>query len=126
VLVCGCGQDAPIGRHDFDRDERVDGEAVLARQPADSAAQGQAGDADRPGVAERHGHTVLGQRGCDLAGSQAGAGPHGPTVQIDVEAAEVARIEDENAVASAVPGEAVAAGANREIEAVATGEVDCR
>ena len=53
------GGDLPaVGRDDLDRLEGVDGQAVLADQPADPAAEGQPGDADRPGVAERRRQTV--------------------------------------------------------------------
>ena len=103
-----------VGRHDLDRLEGVDRQAVLADQPADPAAEGEPGDADRPGVAERGGQTV-GRRGDRVfLGRQTGLGPRDPALGIDVEALHGAEVEHDPAVVGAVAGEAVAAAADRQ------------
>jgi endonuclease YncB( thermonuclease family) len=44
-----------VGGDDLGREQVVDGQAVVADQIADPASQGEAADADRPGVAEAGG-----------------------------------------------------------------------
>ena len=53
VLLLARGDEPALGGDDLDRDERIDGQAVLAHQPADAATERQAGQADAAGVAER-------------------------------------------------------------------------
>ncbi len=113
-----------VGRHDLDRLEGVDRQAVLADQPADPAAEGEPGDADRPGVAERGGQTV-GRRGDRVfLGRQTGLGPRDPALGIDVEALHGAEVEHDAAVVGAVAGEAVAAAADRQGQARLACQVD--
>jgi hypothetical protein len=47
VLVRGGGHEPAVGRDELDREQVVDRQAVLAREPADAAAERQPGD---PGV----------------------------------------------------------------------------
>ena len=61
VRVLAGGDLAAVGRDDLDRHERIDGQAVLAHQPADPATERQAGDADRARVAERRREPVGGR-----------------------------------------------------------------
>ena len=75
MLGLAGGDQPAVGGHDLDRDEGVDGQAVLAHEPADAAAEGQAGDPDAAGVAERGRETVRRDRRGVLAGGQAGLGP---------------------------------------------------
>ena len=76
----------------------VDGQAVLADEPADAAAERQAGDADRAGVTERGGEAVSGRGVGVLAGRQPGAGPGEAAVGVDVQALHRAQVEDDAAV----------------------------
>ena len=124
VLGLAGDQLAPVGGHDLDRDERIDREAVLADEPADAAAEGQPGDADRAGVAERRGQAMGGGRLGELDRGQAGLCPGNPRIGVDVQAAHVGEVEDDAAVDGAVAGEAVAAAADRELELVVAGERD--
>ena len=106
-----------IGGDDLDRLEGIDGQAVLARQPADPATERQAGDADRTGVAERRCEPVCGHRIGVFAGRQAWLRPRHAAIRIDVEALHRAEVEDDPAIVGAVAGEAVPAAANRQGQA---------
>ena len=58
---CGVGvsaQEAAIGCHNVGGKQIIDGEAILADEVADAAAQGQPADADGAGVAEAGGEAV--------------------------------------------------------------------
>ncbi len=116
VLGLARDEDAAVGRHDLDRDQRVDRHAVLACEPADPAAEGEAGDADAAGVAERRRQAMLGRGDRVLAGGQAGAGPGQPGDRVDVQALHGAEVEDDAAVARSVASEAVTAAADGELE----------
>ena len=74
-----------IGGDHLDSLERIDGEAVLAHQPADTAAQCQAADADGSGVTERRREAVGRGRVRVLAGGQARLGPREAPIDVDVE-----------------------------------------
>ena len=75
VLGLARRDDAAVGGDDLDRHEGVDGQAVLAGEPADAATQGQAGDADAARVAERGRQAVGRRRDRVLLGAQARPGP---------------------------------------------------
>jgi hypothetical protein len=64
--------------HDVGREQVVDREPVLAHEVADAAAEGEAADADRSGVAEADAEPVLRGRDGDLAGRGARLGPGRP------------------------------------------------
>jgi hypothetical protein len=58
VIVGGCSDDVALGGDDLGFHEVVDGETVLAHEPADAAAQGEAADAGVAHDAARGGQTV--------------------------------------------------------------------
>src|SRR5207247_4577433 len=97
---------------------------VLADEVADPTAEGDARDPDRAGVAETDRQAVLGERGADVRGGQARAGPDRSTVTVDVELPQLADVEDDAALGRAVTRAAVAAAADRELEARPTGDVE--
>src|SRR4029079_8759837 len=98
--------------------------AVLAKQPADAATEGQAADADRSRVAERGGEP-MGRRGDRvLAGRQAGLRPRDPAVRVDVQTLHRAEIEDDATLVRGVAGEAVAAAADGQLETGLPGQRD--
>ena len=117
VRVLARGDLPPIGGDDLDRDEGVDGQAVLAHQPADPATERQPADADRAGVAERGGKAVSGRGPRVLPGGQAGLRPGETPLRVDVEALHRSEVEDDPALARPVAGQAVAAAADRQLEA---------
>ena len=117
-MVVRIGRDqTTIGRHDLDGLQRVDGEAVLADEEADTAAERQAGDADGAGVAERGGKAVRRGRCRVLARGQAGLGPRRSSLGIDMEPLHAREIEHDPVIDSAVAGDAVAAAPHRELHA---------
>ena len=97
---------------------------MLADEIADTTAEGDAGDSDRAGVAEADRQAVLGERGADVRAGQARAGPGRSTVHVDVELPQLADVEDDAALGRAVTRAAVAAAADRELEARPTGDVE--
>ena len=124
MLGLAGGQQAAVRGDDVDRHEGIDGHPVLAHEPADAATQGQAGDADARGVAERR-RQAVGRRGTRvLAGGQAGLRPGQLAIGIDVQAAHAAQVEDDAAVDGAEAGQAVRSTANRQVEPGVAGEQD--
>jgi hypothetical protein len=90
----GVGADRPaVGGHQLGRQQAVDGQAVLAGQVPDAAAQGEAPDAHRRGVAEADGQPVPGRLGGHLPGGQAGLRPGGPPGGVDLQRLELGQVE---------------------------------
>src|SRR5204863_7859773 len=108
-----------VGRHHV-----VDGEAVLAGQVADAAAQREAADPYRTGVAEAHRETVLSGRSGELGGGEAGLGPGRAASDVDVDRRHVAQVDDQPVVGGAVAGPAVPAAADCERQAGLARESD--
>src|SRR5690606_3397417 len=59
-------QQPPVRGYDLGRQQRVDGEAVLARQVSHATPQRDAADAYRPGVAEADDEVLAGHDAGDL------------------------------------------------------------
>ena len=79
--------------HDVRGEERVDGQAVLAHEVADAAAERDPADPDRAGVAEAGRQAVRADALGVLGGGEPGLGPGGAPVDIDVELGEAAQVE---------------------------------
>ena len=124
MLALRRGQHLAGGGDDLDREQRVDRQAVLAHEAADATAEGDAAETDRSGVAERRREAVRGDRRGELAGRQPGPRPRDALRRIDVQAAQIAHVDDERIVAAAVAGQAVPAAADGDLDAVETREVD--
>ena len=81
VVVGVDAAQAPVGGHDLDREHAVGGQAVLAREPADAAAEACSRRRRRPARSPPAGRAVLGRRRGDLepqrAGGDAGAAGDG-------------------------------------------------
>src|SRR3989304_2191613 len=106
----GGGAEAAAGAGGDPRGERVvDRQAVLPDEIPDPAAERDPADPDRAGVAEAHGEPVLGRRGRDLGGGEAGRGPGGPCLGVDLQALQVPEADDQAVVDGAVGRPAVAA-----------------
>ncbi len=118
------GQQPSIGGDDLGGQQVVDRQAEAPDQVADAAAQGDAADADRPGVAEADRQAVF--RGCrgHLAGGEPGLGPCRPPLDVDVQLAHVAQVDHDSAVADPVAGVRVTATAHGERQAGLAGELD--
>ena len=124
MLVGAGGDERAVGGDDVGREQVVAGEAVLAHQPAEAAAQRQPADAgvgDGPagrGEAERLGLAV------EFAPEQAALGVGRARSGVDADALEAAQVDHQAAVAHGVAGRAVAAAAHRDPEIVLSSEVD--
>jgi hypothetical protein len=117
-------EDAAVGGDQFGGQQAVDGEAVLADQVADAAAQGEAADADRGGVAEPGRQPVGAHLGGVGPGGQAGLGPGGAPLGVEVEGGHGGQVQHDPAVGGAVAGEAVAAAADRQLQPAVAGQGD--
>jgi hypothetical protein len=115
VAVSVGAQPPAVGAHDLDGQQVVDRQPVLADQVADPAGQGDPPDPDRGGVAEPGRQAALGRRGGVLAGGQAGLGPGGARLGVDLQRAQAPKVEHDPPVGGAVPGRAVAAAADRQL-----------
>ena len=114
------GDEPAVGGHEVHLDQAVDRQAVLAGQPADATAEGQAPEADRAGVAERRREAVLsGGRACTRRRSRRpGPSRFRRTGSMSI-AAHRAQV-DEQPVGRRVAGDAVAAALDRDLEAELT------
>ena len=124
VLLAVHVQRVSPGGDELDREQVVDREPVLADEPADSPAQREPGDADRPGVAEAGRQSVARGLGGVLPGGEAGLRPRGPLGRVDVQPAHGPEVEHEPAVGDAVARVAVAAAPDRQLQVVLAGERD--
>ena len=124
-LTLGVHRDDVAVRGDhLDCDEGVDGQAVLAHQPADAATQRQAADADRRGVAVGGREAVCLRGGSILARRQARTGLRDARVGIDVHRAQVAQVEQDRVIHRAVARETVAAAPDGQRQVLVPGQPD--
>ena len=114
VLVRIGGQQPAVGGHDLDRLEGIDRQTELPNEEADTAAERQPGDADRPGVPEGRCETMGSGGFRVLPGRHAGLDPRGLPLGVDVESLHVREIEHDAAVDGAVTCNAVTAAPHRE------------
>ena len=110
--------------HDVGRQEVVAGETQAAGEPAEAAAQREAGDA---GVRDRAGggDEARAERGAvELAQQCARTDANRPGVAIQAHGAHRREVDHEAIVATRMTGETVAAGAHREWQRVGSREID--
>jgi hypothetical protein len=123
VLVLAGGDELAIGGDHVGRQQVVAGQAALAQQPADPAAEGEAGDAGAghqaagDGQAERLGLVV------ELRPRDPGLGGSPPAGRIDPDALHWRGVDDDPAVGGGKPSDAVGAAADRHLESFAAGEL---
>ena len=118
VVVGIDAQQLAVGGHDLGGEQVVDRQAVLADEEADAAAERDAADPDRAGVAEAGGQAVLaGRRRCTRPRS-ARSRPRRSGRSTSISSARMSRqVEDDAALGDAVARGAVAAAADRQLEA---------
>ena len=112
------------GQHQLEREEVVAGEAVLTGEPADPAAQRQAG---HPGLGHdpgRDDQPVRRGRGVDVAEPAAAARVHQLALRIDRDLAQPGQVDGQAAVRHGLARHVVAAAADRGRQAVLAGHVD--
>jgi hypothetical protein len=116
----------PVGQHHLSREQRVCGQAVLARQPAHAAAEGEPGD---PGVADhagRGGQPVRLRRRVELGEEHAGLRPDGPPGRVDLDRLHGRQVDHQSAIAGGVAADAVPAAPHRERQPRSAGELERR
>ncbi len=117
-------QELAVGGHDVGGQERVDRQAVLADQIADTAAERDPADPHGPGVPEAGRQAVGGGRRRVLRCGQPGLRPRGPPLHVDLERLHVPQVQHDPVIDHAVPGPAVAAASDGEREARVARERD--
>lgn len=117
-------QQLAVSSDELDGEQRVDREAVFAGEIADATTEGDAADPDGAGVAEADDEVVRGERLAKLDGGDARADPDRAVGGVDVDLVEIADIDHEAALRGGVAGAAVAAAADRELEAAVPGVGD--
>jgi cytochrome c1 len=113
-----------VGGDELGRKQIVDRKPVLPDQEADAAAQGEASDPDRSGVAEPCREAVRSGSDRVLARRQPGLRRGGLALDVDVQTTHVREIEHDAALGDAVPGQAVAAAADGQLHLVLARERD--
>jgi hypothetical protein len=112
-----------VGGHQLGGQQIVDRETVLADTEADTAAQ-RAPDPDRAGVTKPGGEAAGSGSRRVFARRQPRLGPGGASLAIDVERPHLREVEHDPTFRGAIPGVAVAAAADRQLEARVARERD--
>ncbi len=118
------GTISPVGGHHVGGEQVVDSGAVLAHQPADAAAEGEAGDAgvgDDP--ADRREPEEL-RLAVELAPEHAGLGARGARRGVDSDPLHRREVDHEAAVADGVTADVVAAAADGDEQVMLAREAD--
>ena len=118
--------DLAAGQDDLQGHEVVAGQSVLTGEPADAAAQGQAGHAGLGHDAGRHDQAVRGGGRVDVAEQAAPARMDQLALGIDGHLAQPAQVDGQAAVGHGLARHVVAAAADRGRQAVFPGHVDRR
>ena len=112
VMLGVDAKELAVGGHDVGRQQRVDRQAVLADEIPDTPAERDPPEPDGTRV-PKAGRQVVGRgRGRVLTGGQAGLGPGGPALDVDVERLHVAQVEHDPVVDDGVSCRAMAAAAD--------------
>ena len=114
VLVGAGPHQHPVGRHDLDGQEVIDGKSVLTGQPADAAAEREAPESHGGRVPEGR-RLAVGERRPDvLAREDAALGGRDPALRVDGNRLHRGQVDHQCPVghADAVTGDAVPAPAN--------------
>jgi hypothetical protein len=118
--------DLAAGQDELERDEVVAGETVLAGEPADPAAERQAGHPRLGHDPGRDDQPVRRGRGVDVAEPAAAARVHQPGLRIDGDLAQPGQVDGQAAVRHGLARHIVAAAADRRRQAVLAGHADRR
>ena len=113
-----------VGGDDVGADEVVAGEAVLAHQPADAAAEREAADAGRRDETARRREAVRLGLVVDVGPDRTAADGRPARIGIDAHAVHRREVDHDPVVAGREPGDAVAAAAHGDREVVAAREAD--
>jgi len=124
LLVRRCRDDAPVGRHQFDRAEAIDGQSEVALEAADSATERQPGHARVTDDPHRTYQAVLLCRDVQLTEEGAATGPCPAPMGVDGYCVQAAQVDDQTALARRVAERTVPAAADSDLELVLATEPD--
>lgn len=113
-----------VGRDQVDREEVVDGEAVLAHEVAEPAAEGEAAEAGVADDAAGGGEAVRLGGAVELSEQHPASGRRCARLWVDSHRLHVREIDHEAPVAHGVAGDGMAAAAHRHLEVVFTSKAD--
>ena len=114
VVVLAGGDELAVRSDEVDGEQVVDRRAVLAHQPADPAAERQAGDAGVRDDAADRGEPEELCLAVELAPQHARLGARRPRCRVDADALHRRQVDHEPAVAERMPADPVATGAHRD------------
>jgi hypothetical protein len=120
----GCGRKrsrvdseaAPVRRDDFAGDEAIEREAELARQPAETSAQGDAADADGRAVPEGNDQAALAEGSGDISRQRSTTDPELSRLHGRLDAAHPPEVDHHAAFNASETANAVSAAANRHLQ----------
>jgi hypothetical protein len=124
LLRLAGADDLALGRHELDGEQVVDGEPEPALQPADTAAERQAGHARVADDPCRADEAVCLGRDIELAEKCAAVRPCGAVLRVDRDAAHRREVDDQAAIGAGVAGRAVTARPDGELEGMVACEAD--
>src|SRR5262245_450048 len=110
--------------HHLGPDDGVDRHPELAHEKPDAAVERDAADADGARVAETDHEAVRLQRSRDLQRGRTGFDPRRARVHVDIDARQVAQVDDDSAFRGAVARDAMAAAANGKLIAALARHAD--
>src|SRR4249919_1373643 len=122
VIVGRCLDDVALGGDHLDFDQVVDGEPVLAHEPADAAAQGEAADAGVADDAARGGQAVSLRLVVDVAPQGAALDAGRAIDGIDSDGAHRREVDHDSVVAHRGASHVVAPASYGDLEVAVTGE----
>ena len=126
MIVGRCPDDVAVGGDHLDLHEVVDGEPVLAHEPADAAAQGEAADAGVAHDAARGGQTVRLRLVVDVAPQGAALDVGRALDGIDRDGAHRREVDHDAVVAHRGAGHVVAPASYGDLEVTVAGEAHRR
>src|SRR5262245_32934023 len=122
VLVLGRPQPRAVGRHDVDGKQIVDCEPVLAHQPADAAAESEAGDSGVAHDSAGGGQTVRLRLAVDVAPQRTALHPGPAAGGIDPHRSHRREVDDDAIVANGGARHVVASAPYGDLQIVLAGE----
>src|SRR5579859_6477496 len=124
VGVGARGHFGAVGEYHLCLEQVVDGEAALAGEVAEAAAERQATDAGRADDPARRREAVLAGRGVDLLPHAASADADGARLGIDLDVLEQREIDHDAVIDGSEPGAVVSAAADGDAQVVLARERD--
>ena len=123
-FVLACPHHLALGGDEFDGSKIVEGEAILAHQPAQPTTQGEPGDPGARNDPARDRQTVQLGFPVELAPGDAALRPYRAAFGIDVNPFHRRQVDHQSAVDGRAPCHVVTATTNRDFEAQLAREVD--